>query len=151
MALRAVTAVAPGRASAAGFLWPRRRRTDCRAHRARLARLLASWDAYARGIEPGRPLFMDARQLATQPTGTLTTREGDLDALASVNGVGDYARARAESVKMEAFGVRFWSLDLPGLIAAKRAANRPKDVEHLVELEALLALREQRRGKSSPP
>jgi len=37
--------------------------------------------------------------------------------------------------------VRFRVLDLPSLIKAKRAAGRPRDFEHLPELEALLALR----------
>ena len=33
-------------------------------------------------------------------------------------------------------------LDLPGLIRAKRAAGRPKDIEALAELEALLVERD---------
>jgi hypothetical protein len=36
--------------------------------------------------------------------------------------------------------VSFRVLDLPSLIKAKRAAGRPRDFEHLPELEALLAL-----------
>ncbi len=39
-----------------------------------------------------------------------------------------------------ALGVRFRVLDLPSLIKAKRAAGRPRDYDHLPELEALLAL-----------
>ena len=108
---------------------------------ARLAQLLASWNAYPRGIAPGLPFYMDARQFRVQPGMTLTTREGELDVLAHVDGIGGYASVIALSIEVEAFDVRFHVLDLPGLIAAKRAANRDKDIAHLPELEALLALR----------
>jgi hypothetical protein len=40
-------------------------------------------------------------------------------------------------------------LSLEGLIHAKRAAGRPKDLAHLVELEALLEMEQQRKAESS--
>jgi hypothetical protein len=106
----------------------------------RLAALLAEWDAYPRGVEQGLPFFMDERQFRTTPLMTLTTREGDLDVLDRVAGVGDYAKTLEQSVEFQAFDVRFPALDLPALIRAKRAAGRPKDMAHLPELEALAAL-----------
>jgi hypothetical protein len=109
----------------------------------RLAQLLSSWNAYPRNIEPGLPFFMDQRQFRVQPGMTLTTREGDIDVVAYVDGLGSYKKVVSLSIEVWAFDVRFHVLDLPGLIAAKRAANRDKDVAHLPELEALLALREQ--------
>jgi hypothetical protein len=109
----------------------------------RLAHLLYSWNAYPRGIELGMPFFMDARQFRIQPGMTLTTREGEIDVLAHVDGLGGYANVMARSIEVEGFDVRFPVLDLPGLITAKRAANRDKDVAQLPELEALLALRDQ--------
>ena len=109
----------------------------------RFAHLLSSWNAYPRGIEPGLPFFMDARQFRIQSGMTLTTREGEIDLLAHVDGLGNYAAVMAESIEVEGFDVRFYVLDLPGLITAKRAANRDKDVAQLPELEALLALREE--------
>ena len=112
---------------------------------ARLAALLAKWDAYPRGVEQGLPFFMDERQLRTTPLMTLTTREGNLDVLDRVAGVGDYAKALEQSVEFEAFEVRFPTLDLPALIKAKRAAGRPKDMAQLPELEALAALRRKAR------
>ena len=42
------------------------------------------------------------------------------------------------SFDVEAFGVKFKCVDLPTLIKLKRAAGRPKDLESLAELEALL-------------
>jgi hypothetical protein len=38
----------------------------------------------------------------------------------------------------------FRVLSLPALVAAKRAAGRPKDREHLIELEALARLKQQK-------
>ena len=106
----------------------------------RLAALLAEWEAYPRGIEQGLPFFMDERQLRATPLMTLTTREGDLDVLDRVAGVGGYEKALEQSVEFEAFDVRFPTLDLPALIRAKRAAGRPKDQAQLPELEALASL-----------
>ena len=112
---------------------------------ARLSALLAEWEAYPRGIERGLPFFMDERQFRATPIMTLTTREGDLDVLDRVGGVGAYDACLESSVELEAFDVRFATLDLPALVRAKRAAGRPKDIAQLPELEALLALRTKRK------
>ena len=106
----------------------------------RLASLLNEWKAYPRGIEKGLPFFMDERQFRTTPLMTLTTSEGFIDVLDIVKGVGDYGECHARSIRVEAFNESFRVLDLPALIAAKRAAGRPKDIDQLPELEALLAL-----------
>src|SRR6266545_4754483 len=111
-----------------------------RANVRRLAKLLRRWDAYPRGIDRGLPFFMDERQFRTTPIMTLTTREGFIDVLDIVKGVGDYSKCRKRSAEVEAFEIRFRVLDLPALIDAKRAAGRPKDIDQLPELEALLAL-----------
>jgi predicted nucleotidyltransferase len=44
---------------------------------------------------------------------------------------------------MELYGIPVRVLTLEGLIAVKRATGRPRDREHLLELEALLELRER--------
>ena len=44
---------------------------------------------------------------------------------------------RGESVPIRLFGVEVRCLTLRGLVAAKRAAGRPKDLEVIAELEAL--------------
>jgi hypothetical protein len=106
----------------------------------RLAELLSDWEAYPRGIEAGVPFFMDERQFRTTPLMTLRTNEGFLDVLDLVKGVGDYAACLKRSVTIEAFHISFRIIDLPALIDAKRAAGRPKDIDQLPELEALLAL-----------
>jgi hypothetical protein len=106
-----------------------------------LASLLASWDAYPRGVEEGLPFIMDDRTLRGAPTLTLTTTEGDLDVMDKIAGVGPYSSVRRHSEKVSALGVSFRVLDLPSLIKAKRAAGRPRDFDHLPELEALLELK----------
>lgn len=106
----------------------------------RLAELLAQWKAYPRGIDEELPFFMDERQFRTTPIMTLTTREGFIDVLDTVKGVGAYDECRKRSRAVEAYDIRFRVLDLPALIDAKRATRRPKDIDQLPELEALLAL-----------
>ena len=110
---------------------------------AALASLLAGWRAYPRGIEEGltRSFIMDDRTLCNAPILTLTTSEGDIDVMDRIAGVGPYDAVRQHSERISALGVRFRVLDLPSLIKAKRAAGRPRDFDHLPELEALLALR----------
>lgn len=106
-----------------------------------LGELLADWDAYPRGVETGLPFMMDGRTLRGAPVLTLATTEGDIDVMDRIAGVGDYTAVRKHSERISALGVSFRVLDLPSLIKAKRAAGRPRDFEHLPELEALLALR----------
>jgi predicted nucleotidyltransferase len=110
-----------------------------------LATVLASWNAYPRAVAEGLPFIMDDRTLRGAPVLTLTTTEGDIDVMDQIAGIGPYAQVRKNSEPVTALGVRFRVLDLPSLIKAKRAAGRPRDFEHLPELEALLALRKQRR------
>jgi hypothetical protein len=106
-----------------------------------LARLLAKWEAYPRGVEKNLPFIMDERTLRGAPVMTLATREGEIDVMDRVAGVGDYDAVRKHSERISALGVTFRVLDLPSLIKAKRAAGRPRDFDHLPELEALLELR----------
>lgn len=110
-----------------------------------LAKVLSGWNAYPRGIDAGLPFIMDYQTLHSAPLLALTTIEGDIDVLASISGIGSYDPVFRHSEEIEAFGIRFRILDLPTLIKAKRAAARPRDFEHLPELEALLALRKKTR------
>ena len=120
----------------------------------RLVRLLTGWHAHLRGVERGLPFIMDVRALRATPIMTLTTDAGDIDLVNRVPGVGDYGDAVAVSELVRIGAVEFRALQLESLIASKGAVRRPKDIEHLIELEALLALRkrEQRgaNGRSAP-
>ena len=110
----------------------------------RLVTLLSGWNAYLRGVERGLPFVFDARAFRITPVMTLTTDKGDIDVLDVVPGVGDYAAVLKASEVVEIGAVEFRSLRLEALIASKRAVRRPKDVEQLIELEALLSLRRDR-------
>ena len=112
----------------------------------RLVRLLTRWKAYLRGVERGLPFILDARAFRTTPIMTLSTTMGDIDVLDVVPGVGDYKAVVRQSEAVDIGDVEFRSLTLEALIASKKAVRRPKDVEQLIELEALLALR-RRTGK----
>jgi hypothetical protein len=112
----------------------------------RLARLLAQWSAYPRGADAGLHFIMDPRTLTDAPLLTLQTTEGDLDVMDQVPGVGGFREVLQASVALRAFGIEFAALDLPALIASKRAAARPKDWAQLPELTALLELRREERG-----
>jgi predicted nucleotidyltransferase len=60
-----------------------------------------------------------------------------------VPGVGEYAEVRRRSEKVRVGATEFRALTLEGLIASKKAVRRKKDVEQLIELEAILALRKR--------
>ena len=110
-------------------------------NRSKLATVLATWNAYPRGVERGLPFLVDVRQIAITPLMTLATSEGFLDVRDGVKGVGDYEACRRRSQRVEAFDIRFRVLELPALIDSMRASGRPRDIDHIPELEALLALR----------
>lgn len=112
---------------------------------ARLVALLAEWNAYLRGVEPGLPFVLDERTLRTSPILTLTTSMGAIDLLDQVPGVGDYAASLAASEAVRIGNTEFRALTLDALIASKRAVRRKKDVERLIELEAIRALRKRQR------
>lgn len=114
-------------------------------NREALARLLAGWRAYPRGIDPGLPFRMDARTLANAEILTLATDAGPIGVFHRVAGVGDYAACLALGEEVSAEGLRFIVLGLSALIASKRAAGRPRDLEALRELEALEELRHHER------
>ena len=113
----------------------------------RLAARLALWNAYLRGVERGLPFILDARQFRITPIMTLTADVGDIDVLDVVPGVGDYAAVFKASEIVEIGDVEFRSLRLDALIASKRAVRRPKEVEQLIELEAILVLRRRAQVK----
>lgn len=109
-----------------------------------LATLLQRWHAYPRDIESGLPFIIDSHALHSVESLTLTTAEGNLDIFARVPGVGRYAEAVVHSRAFELDGFSVPTLTLDALIASKVAAGRPKDRDHLLELEALRDLAAQR-------
>lgn len=107
----------------------------------RLAAALAPHQPYLRGAPPGLPFSLDAETLRRGLNFTLTTRLGPIDLLGEMLGAGTYDDLADRSLQVELFGRSCRVVDLHTLIEAKRAAGRPKDLEVLAELEALLEQR----------
>jgi predicted nucleotidyltransferase len=110
----------------------------------RLAAALQPYQPYLRGAPPGLPFRWDERTLKSGLNFTLTTTLGDLDLLGEVAGGGSYEQLLPFTEELETFGVRCRFVTLEKLIQLKRAAGRPKDLEAIAELQALLE--ERRRG-----
>ncbi len=77
---------------------------------------------------------------------SLVTDAGDVDLLRNTPGVDSFEGLYSRSELREAFGQTLRVACLADLISMKQAANRPKDRNHLIELEALAALRASETG-----
>lgn len=111
----------------------------------RIAEFLKPYHPYLRGAPPGLPFALDVPTLRNGLNFTLITALGDLDLLGEVVGGGSYGDLLPHTFEVEGFNVKFKCVDLPTLIKIKRAAGRPKDIESLAELQALLD--EQQKGE----
>lgn len=105
---------------------------------ARLAETVLPLTPYLRGAPPGLPFLFDALTIERGLNFTLTTSLGDLDILGEIAGGGTYESLLPDTVQFTVFGNQCLCLDLERLIQTKRAAGRPKDLEAIAELEALL-------------
>ncbi|MEK7830840.1 MAG: hypothetical protein AAB401_07130 [Acidobacteriota bacterium] len=104
----------------------------------KLAAALKSVNARLRGVPAGLPFILDAQTLKQGLNFTFETDIGPLDLLGEVAGVGTYLDAIKQSLTGQLLGYDLRLLSLHHLIAAKRAAGRPKDLLVLPELEAIL-------------
>jgi hypothetical protein len=109
----------------------------------RLVAALTPYQPYLRGAPPGLPFRWDTPTIERGLNFTLVTQLGDLDMLGEIVGGGGYEALLPSTSLIRAFDIECRCLDLDRLIAVKRAAGRPKDLEALAELEAI---REERQG-----
>jgi predicted nucleotidyltransferase len=107
-----------------------------------LVAALRDQQPYLRGAPPGLPFRWDAETIQAGLNFTLNTNLGDLDLLGEVTGGGSYEDLLPFSEELTVFNVVCRFVTLERLIQLKRAAGRPKDLEVLAELQALL---EERR------
>lgn len=114
----------------------------------RLAAALVPWDPYLRGAPPGLPFRWDERTIRAGLNFTLTTRYGDVDFLGEVSGGGTYEELLPYTREVASFGITCRVVTLERLIQLKRAAGRPKDLEAIAELQALLEERRKAEGTS---
>ena len=111
----------------------------------RVAASLMPFAPYLRGAPPGLPFRWDAETVRNGLNFTLTTSIGDLDLLGEVAGGGTYDQLLPHTEVVGMFGVDLRVVTLEKLLQLKRAAGRPKDLEAIAELQALLEER-RRRG-----
>jgi hypothetical protein len=109
----------------------------------RLARALAPLSSYLRGAPPGLPFRFDEETILRGLNFTLMTSAGDLDLLGEATGGGTYQALLPRSQVQRVFGIECRFVDLEMLIHLKRAAGRPKGLERISELEALLEERQR--------
>ena len=113
----------------------------------RLAGALAPLNPYLRGAPLGLPFRFDADGIRRGLNFTLTTSLGAIDLLGEITGGGDYEALVGDTITVSIFGFDCRCLTLEALIRVKRAVGRPRDLEAIAELEALLE--ERRRDRSS--
>jgi predicted nucleotidyltransferase len=104
----------------------------------RLVAALRPLNPYPRGAPPDLPFAWDEATVRRGLNFTLVTGAGDLDLFGELSGGGTYETLLPSTVTLDFFGRECRCLDLPALIRVKRAAGRPKDLEAVAELEALL-------------
>jgi predicted nucleotidyltransferase len=107
-----------------------------------VATAFAPLHPYLRGAPPGLPFRFDAATIQAGLNFTLTTDLGDVDLLGEVSGIGAYQQVFGQSIERKMYGLTIRVLSLEGLIAAKKAAGRIKDRNHLLELEELKKMRD---------
>ena len=101
---------------------------------------LAPFKPRFRNFPENLPFVWDERTLQGGTNFTLITEIGDIDLLGEVAGVGDYEAVKKESVIDTLYDCDVRILTIEGLIKAKRAAGRTKDLLVLPELEAIREL-----------
>lgn len=114
----------------------------------RLVNALKPWNPYLRGAPPGLPFRWDEATVLAGLNFTFTTDRGDIDLLGEVAGRGTYEQLIPFTQEATAFGITCQVVTLERLIQLKRAAGRPKDLQMIAELQALLEERRQRESSS---
>jgi hypothetical protein len=104
----------------------------------RLVEALANFHPRPRGFPADLPFIWDEATLRNGTVFTLQTDIGEIDLLAEVTGLGAFDEVKQQAITVEAFDRQIATLNLPGLIRAKRATGRDKDLIALAELESLL-------------
>jgi hypothetical protein len=75
----------------------------------------------------------------------LDTNIGRLDCLSNIMGIGNYRKVKEASEVVETGGIRLRVLNIDALIESKKAMNRPRDKQAIIELEAIKKLRKGKK------
>ena len=103
-----------------------------------LVSALAPYHPRLRGAPAGLPFFWDLWTLQTSVNMTLETDAGSVDLVGEPDGVASFEDLWEGATLIDRQGVQVRVASVEALIAMKRAAGRPKDYGHLLELECLL-------------
>ena len=109
----------------------------------RLVRAIKPHKPILRNAPEGLPFQFDADTIERGLNFTLSTDLGPLDFLGEVTGLGSYEAVKAAAENISLFGMSFRVLSLEGLIRAKLAAGRKKDLQAVEELQGLLDLKKR--------
>lgn len=102
-----------------------------------LVKALQPIQPYLRGAPPGLPFEWSVETIRKGLNFTLITTLGALDILGEIVGGGGYEQLLPDTIQLDLGGVECLCLGLERLIAVKRAAGRPKDLETVAELERI--------------
>ena len=106
-----------------------------------LAVVLRGMNARLRNAPHDLPFILDAQTFRNTQNLTLDTDLAPFDLLGHISGAEDFEALYQRSVQADIEGVPVRIASLDDLIAMKRAANRQKDQNHILELEALRTLK----------
>jgi hypothetical protein len=105
-----------------------------------LARAFAPHHPRLRGVPADLPFLWDARTIKNGRNFTLDTSLGQVDMLGEAAGAEDFERLWERSQVKQLDDVEVHVASIDDLVAMKRAANRLKDRDHVLELLALKKL-----------
>jgi predicted nucleotidyltransferase len=107
----------------------------------KLVGFLKNIDARLRDVPGDLPFQLDEKTFSMGMNFTFETNLGPLDLWGELAGLGGYDHVMKYSEALDLYGLPVNILSLEGLIKAKKAAGRPKDLLQLKELEALKELK----------
>lgn len=107
-----------------------------------LVQALAPYHPQLRGAPLGLPFFWDVRSLKNMVNMTLATDLGSIDLLGEPAGIASFENLWDDATVITRGGIPVRVASVASLIAMKRAAGRPKDRVHLMELERMQAEKE---------
>jgi hypothetical protein len=112
----------------------------------RLVEALTPLSPYLRDVPPGLPFVFDVQTLTAGLNFTLSTSLGALDLFGEIAGGGTYGKLLPHTVSIELYGVKCLCVDIETLIRLKKAAGRPRDIETIGELSAIIASKQPNKG-----
>lgn len=99
-------------------------------------------------MTPGRKKLKLTEQTSGQFKNLyLDTKIGQLDCLSLIDGLGDYDKVKRASTLVQVEDMKISILSLDALIKTKRAMNRPRDKEAVLQLEAIKKLKNTKKTK----